>query len=306
VRIGLIIGLHGTKGDDASQPTWARVKEQALAAEAAGFDLMAMEDSLYYRDEDETLGYWESVSVAGAVAAATSRIEIAHGVLNAPYRSAALTAKIAETLDEISGGRYILGIGSGNTFDYDQFGFAADKRYSRLAEALEIIHALLKTGSVEFKGDFHFAMGAEMILRGPRPTGPPIVIAAGKPRMLRLAARFGDGWNWWTADKDPLGALRPVVEEFERACADVGRDPSTLPRSVDLYSIVPPALAEVDQSESTSLRIGGSSEEIAMSLLSFRELRFDEVRCNLAVAHPRSMPAAIASMAGVVAAVHAA
>lgn len=143
MRIGIVIGLHGTV---EAAPTWTQVRNQVVAAERIGFDLAVIEDALLYRDDDGAVGYWESVSMAGALCAATSRIEIGHSVINAPYRSAALMAKITESLDEISGGRFFLGIGLGNTMDYDQFGILADRRYSRFAEAIQIIHRLLRTG----------------------------------------------------------------------------------------------------------------------------------------------------------------
>lgn len=114
---------------------------------------------------------WESVSIAAGLAAATSRIVVAHSVVNAPHRSPAMTASIATTLDEISGGRHGLGIGAGNTLDsdYEAFGFPTDRRYSRFAEAIRIIHGLLKTGRIDFEGEFCSAKDSELVLRGPSP-----------------------------------------------------------------------------------------------------------------------------------------
>lgn len=291
MRIGLVVGLHGDAQDAA--PAWPNIRDQVVAAEAVGFDVVVIEDALLYRDEDATIGYWESVSMAGAIAAATSTIELGHSVFNAPYRTAALTAKIAETLDEISGGRYILGIGAGNVPDHDYaaFGFPADKRYSRFAETIEIIHGLLKEGRVDFEGEYQSARDAEMVLRSRRPQGPPIVIAAGGPKMLRLAARFGDGWNWWATSRPDAGEdLRPLIDEMERACDEVGRDPATLAYSLDYYSVDP----------------SRSGEANAERLLAFRDLGFEEIRVNLTApetteGHSR----AIEAMAPVVELVHA-
>jgi len=297
--------LHGGPPDgDRAAPRWRGILEQARAAEKAGFDLVVLEDGMYYHDEDESVGWWESVSMAGALAAATERIEIGHSVLNGPYRSPAMVAKIAETLDEISGGRYVLGIGRGNTepVDYAAFGVNADHRTARLAEALPIIHALLKEGRVDFSGEHWFAHEAELVMRGPRPGGPPIVVAAAGPRMLRLAAQYADAWNWWSSTGSDLTPLRPIVAELERACADVGRDPLTLPRTLDVYSFDP--LGRYPEKEP----IGGSVEEMAETILGFRELGFHEVRCDLY--HPREdvsvLAEAIPAMAEVVARVHAA
>ena len=304
MRIGLVIGLHGgPPGAGRKAPRWEEIRRHALAAEAAGFDLAVLEDALLYRDDDETMGYWESIAMAGALAAATQHIEIGHSVLNGPYRSPALVAKIAETLDEITGGRYILGLGRGNVPDHDYaaFGFSGADRTRRFEEAIQIIHGLLRDGRVDFVGEHWSARESELVVRGPRPTGPPIVIAAKGPKMLRLAARFADGWNWWTSAPD-VEPLRQVVDDLERACASVGRDPVTLARSLDVYSVDPLGGSE----EAAS--ITGSPQQIAEQLLAFAELGVTEIRVD--VSHPPGDPAvldeAIPAMTDVVAALHAA
>ena len=304
MRIGLVIGLHGgPPGADRKAPRWKEIRRHALAAEAAGFDLAVLEDALLYRDDDETMGYWESIAMAGALAAATDHIEIGHSVLNGPYRSPALVAKIAETLDEITGGRYILGLGRGNVPDHDYaaFGFTGADRTRRFEEAIQIIHGLLRDGRVDFAGEHWSARESELVMRGPRPKGPPIVIAAKGPKMLRLAARFADGWNWWTSAPD-VEPLRQVVDDLERACASVGRDPVTLARSLDVYSVDPLGGSE----EAAS--ITGSPQQIAEHLLAFAELGVTEIRVD--VSYPPGDPAvldeAIPAMTDVVAALHAA
>ena len=304
MRVGLVIGLHGgPPGGQRQAPGWERIRGEALAAEEAGFDLVVVEDGLLYRDEDETVGYWESVTMIAALAAATTRIGVGHSVLNSPYRSAPFVAKIAETLDEVSDGRYVLGLGRGNTPDHDYaaFGFTGEARTARFAEGLEIIHALLRDGRVNFAGRHQSAREAELVMRGPRPGGPPIVVAARGPRMLRLAARFADGWNGWTADPDPE-SLRPLVTELEEACTEVERDPATLERSLDVYSLDP--LGRFGDRDGL---IGGGPERIAETLLGFAALGVEEVRCNLH--HPPddldARAAAIPAMAEVVARLHA-
>jgi len=300
MRIGLIVQLHGSPGGSPPAPTWESIHRLAATAEVVGFDSFVFEDALLYRGSEVTDGVWESVAVAGAVAAVTSRIEFGQSVINAPYRSPALTAKIAETLDEISGGRYILGIGAGNTADsdYEAFGFPTDRRFSRFAEAIEIIHGLLKGGKVDFEGAFHSARASELVLRGPRPQGPPIVIAAGGPKMLRLAARYGDAWNWWTADlataEETLG---PIVAELNGACEEVGRDPSTLRRTVDVYSVDPSG----GGGEAIGKLLTGTTAVIAETLLGLGVLGFDEVRCDVVP----NTAAAVEAMADVVSRVQA-
>lgn len=303
MRIGLIAQLHGRPGSGLN-PSWQSIEELATTAEAVGFDMFVFEDALMYRYDDHTDGCWESMTMAGAIGASTDRIHFGQSVVNAPYRSPAMTASMAETLANISDGRYVLGIGAGNSFvsDYEGFGFPTDKRYSRFAEAIEIIHTLLRTGSVDFEGEFYTARNAELVLRGPSPTGPPINIAAGGPRMLSLVARYADAWNWWTWDEtvpEAIERLTPIVDDLERACDQVGRDPLTLERTIDLYSITPPG---TDQGTSMTKPVMGTTDEIASHILSLEQLGVAEVRCDLT----DKSPAAVEAMAPIVEAVHAA
>jgi alkanesulfonate monooxygenase SsuD/methylene tetrahydromethanopterin reductase-like flavin-dependent oxidoreductase (luciferase family) len=305
MRIGLVVGVHGTH---AEHPRWADILAQVVAAEKAGFDLVVVEDALFARGQTESVGFWESVSIVAGLAAATERIGIGHSVLNAPYRSPGLTASIATTLDEISGGRYVLGIGMGNTpDDYEPFGIDVDKQFSRFADALPIVTDLLRTGHSDRAGVFHRARGAELVIRGPRPQGPPVIVAAKGPRMLRLAAELGDGWNWWTSSGRDMSDLTQTTTELDQACREVGRDPSTLRRTLDVYSVSPPAPrrpgSEPDRPANV---ISGSAREIAEVLLGFGTLGFDEARVDLAVqGGPDGRASAIASMAAVVDIVHA-
>lgn len=280
MRIGIAIDTHGrANSPQRPTPTWESIKDQALAAEAVGFDAVFVADHFLYHSEDGNTGCWESVSLVGALAAATTTIKIGHSVFNAPFRSPALVAKIAETLDEISGGRYILGIGSGNTPDseYAAFGIQADKRYSRFAEAIEIIYSLLKNGKADFEGEYWSARDADLVLRGPRPQGPPIVIAAWGPKMMRLASRFADVWNGWVPAGPSVEAFRPMVEKLEQACEEVGRDPATLRRTLDIQ-VDSLGLYEELMPGGNGKPIAGTSEEIASAILAFKEIAVDEVR----------------------------
>jgi alkanesulfonate monooxygenase SsuD/methylene tetrahydromethanopterin reductase-like flavin-dependent oxidoreductase (luciferase family) len=299
MRIGLINPLHGAPGPEA--PSWTQLSERARLAEEAGFDIFVFEDALMYRGESRTEGVWESMTIAGALAATTRTIEFGQSVVNSPYRAPALVASMATTLDEISGGRYVLGVGAGNTpvSDYRGFGFPTDRRFSRFAEWIEILHRLLRSGSVDFEGDFHSAQQGELPLRGPHREGPRLTIAAGGEKMLGLVAQFGDEWNWWCWDEtfEQLSArLVPMMQKLEAACFDAGRDPGSLVRTLDLYSVALPGAESELQNPLT-----GSADEIAAMLLELRGLGFEEVRCDVLPRHPE----AIEAMAPVVDLVHA-
>jgi alkanesulfonate monooxygenase SsuD/methylene tetrahydromethanopterin reductase-like flavin-dependent oxidoreductase (luciferase family) len=290
VRIGLNTHLFGRPVGAHTPPSWESLRDRASAAEAAGFDSFVFEDSLSYRWGDAGVdGSWESVSIAAAIAASTNHIEIAHSVFNNPFRSPALTARIADTLDEISGGRYVLGIGAGNATDadYAAFGLPSDHRYSRFEEAIQIIHGLLKTGAVDFEGEFYSARQCELVLRGPRSEGPPINIAGRGPKMLRLVARYADAWNWWGWDETVVEVaerIGPVIAQLDRACEAEGRDPSTLARTFDVFTIVPEGFSTDGMTvyhQPMEQPVTGSSEQIAEYIRGLGRIGFQEVRCDV-------------------------
>lgn len=294
MRIGAYIRLFGRPGTDPPPPTWASIRDQALAAEAAGFDLVVLEDAALYPDDAGDVGLWEAMTTAAAIAAATTRIEIGHAVVNNPYRHPTLVARCAVTLDEISGGRYRLGIGLGNTpDDYPRLGIDAERRFSRFAEAIQVIHDLLRDGRTSLDGEFYQIPDAELILRGPRPNGIPIIVAGGKPKMLGLAARYADEWNWWVAADDSGGRaqLQALSNEVDVACHEAGRDPASLLRSVDVFSITGPTDSD-------------GVDALAARLLALGALGFDEVRCDVRAAPGQGRTDAMAAMSDVVRIVH--
>lgn len=295
MQIGVYLRLFGVPGGRPEPPSWSLLRTAAIAAEEAGFDRIVLEDALLYLDDNGNAGVWDPISIAAAIAAQTTRIGISHAVLNNPYRHPALVARSAATLDEISGGRYTVGIGLGNTpDDYPRFGIPADRRFSRFRESVVVIRDLLRTGRAKLDGEFYSVPDGELVLRGPRPDGPPIVIAAGKPKMLRLAAEVADEWNWWTTTPAEPEAMREIVAEMERACEETGRDPASLRRSIDLFSIAPPGID------------GPSARAVADTLTPYAGLGFDEVRVNLTVPEPSAITAAINAMTPMVELVHGA
>lgn len=290
MRIGLNTHLFGRSDADEAAPSWESICARAAAAEAVGFDSFVFEDSLSYHWKSGRVdGVWESVAVAGALAAVTDRIELGQSVFNSPLRSPAMTAAIADTLDEISNGRFVFGIGAGNSpdADYVAFGHPSDHRYSRFAEAIFIIHSLLRTGSVDFEGEFYSAIDCQLVLRGPRPEGPPINIAGRGPKMLRLVAKYADAWNWWSWDEttdEIRERLTPIIRQLDAACEAEGRDPGTLARTFDIFTVVPEGFATDGMTvyhQPMSQPITGSSAEIADYVLRLGALGFDEVRCDV-------------------------
>jgi probable F420-dependent oxidoreductase len=228
IKIGLYLPAseYTMAGETAR---WSDYAALARQGEELGFDSVWTSDHLLFRTH-ETKGSWECWSLLPALAAVTSRVELGPLVTCMGFRNPALLAKLAETVDEISGGRLILGIGAGwHQPEYDAFGFPFDHRFSRFEEALQIITGLLREGSVDFHGEYYQATDCILRPRGPRPDGLPIMIGTFGKKMLRLTARHADIWNAdWSRR---YSEIAPHVEELERACDEVGRDPATLQRS---------------------------------------------------------------------------
>jgi len=165
--------------------------------------------------------------VLSALAEATRRVEIGTLVACNSFRHPAILAKMATSLDEVSQGRLILGVGAGwNEPEYHAFGLPFDHRVDRFEEALQILKALLRDGHVDFKGQYYQAPNCEILPRGPRSEGPPLMVGADKPRMLKLTAQYADLWNTCYMGKPETLADRRT--KIEAACHETKRDPATL------------------------------------------------------------------------------
>lgn len=215
-------------------PGWSELLATAQAAERAGFDSLWIPDHLIFRfDRVHPQGTWDVWSLLAAIAARTERMEIAPLVACTSFRNPALIAKTADTIDEISGGRLILGLGAGwHQPEYDAFGYPFDHRVSRFEEALQIIVPLLRTGHVDFAGRFYSARDCELRPRGPRPEGPPLLIGGIGDRMLGLVARYADAWN--QDRKNDVEEVRALNARVDAACVAAGRDPHTLERVIGI------------------------------------------------------------------------
>jgi alkanesulfonate monooxygenase SsuD/methylene tetrahydromethanopterin reductase-like flavin-dependent oxidoreductase (luciferase family) len=224
-------GRHGT-------PRWTDISQMARHAEQIGFDSVWIEDHLLFRQEGRaSQGVWEGWAVIAAIAALTSRVEIGPLVSCMSFRNPAHLAKMADTIEEISGGRLILGIGAGwHEAEYRAFGYPFDHRVSRFEEGLRIVHGLLRQGKVDFVGRYHEARECELQPRGPRPAGPPILIGSIGVRMLALLARYADQWNaYFTHTKNRPAGIAPLRDRVDAACREAGRDPATLGRTAAVF-----------------------------------------------------------------------
>lgn len=277
---------------DGASPRWADILAMARAAEAAGFDAVWVSDHVGFGDPDGAWsGAWESWTLLSALAVAVPRVRLGTYVLAMPYRNPALLAKMAETLDEVSGGRVILGVGAGwNEVEFQSYGFPWERRFDGFEAGLRTITSMLREGR---------AGPARIEPRGPRPAGLPVMVGAHGPRMLRLTAELADEWN---AGMRTPAAFATQCAALDEALAAVGRDPSTIRRSVE--ALVEPAgepsLDDPDQLGSWDHPIAGTPAAIAANLRRYAELGADHVQVQLRPNRVESVPAiapVIASLA---------
>jgi len=221
---------------------WPELLDMIRAIEDLGFDSIWLGEHLLYRWPDRPpRGPWEAWTELAAIAAVTSRVEFGPLVACTNFHNPALLAKQAATIDEISSGRFILGLGAGwNETEFRAFGLPFDHRVDRFEEAYTIIRGLLQDGAVDFEGRFYQARDCELLPRGPRPGGPPLLIGSNGPRMLRITMASAHAWNSWFSDfgnrPEGIGRLRDVVDS---ACRDVGRKPSEVARTVAVMVRLP-------------------------------------------------------------------
>ena len=243
-KVGLFLPLiEGTMAGGSA--SWRDLAAFAQRAESLGFDSLWLPDHLLFRfagREDQPVGQWENWSTVSALAAATSRITLGTFVACTAFRNPAVLAKAAVTVDEISGGRLVLGLGAGwHEAEFRAFGVPFDHRVSRFEEAFTIIRSLIQDGHEDFEGQYHQARDCELRPWGPRQGRLPLMIGSNGPRVLRIAAPYVQSWSSdWTMSPADLDPLRPIVDA---ACLDVGRDPATLERTagvmIDLPILMP-------------------------------------------------------------------
>ena len=273
-EIGLVLPLWDSF-EDGSTSRWVEIRDLALRAEELGFDTVWIPDELLWRPTaDVPQGWWEAVSMAGAVAAATSRVKVGTWILSALHRNPGITAKAVETLDEISGGRFVFGLGSGHAgAQAHAFGLPEDHVHGRFAEAVEIILPLLRQGRADFEGTFHSARSLAQRPVGPRPGRIPIMIGAKGPRMLHLAALHADIWSWFAEERSDLAELEPRLAALEAACIEVDRDPASIGKSAGI--VIEPTSVSGGDPLGTPVR--GSATEIADVLRGFAAAGFTNV-----------------------------
>lgn len=254
---GIRFGVLGSDDDD--------VVEQAREAEALGYGIFALSDHLH--SSRPTLEPWTALTWA---AAATERIAVLTDVLGLPYREPPVLAKMAETLDRLSGGRLILGLGNGGYEpEFRAFGLATrtpGQKVVALGEAVRVMRSLWAGGEASFDGD-HYRLDAGRI-EPPPGHRIPVWIGAYGPRSLAQTGELADGWlpSMQRLDLEQAAAMRAAVADGARTA---GRDPEGLTTACNIQ-------VRFDERRSpTPQLLAGSAEEIAQQLRSIVAVGFD-------------------------------
>ena len=228
IQIGL--NLPTWPRADRTYASWPEMRALARAAEAMGVDTLWAPDHFQREIGGERIGFWECWTIVSALAEATTSVGIGPYVACQGFRNPALLAKMAVTLDEVSGGRVILGLGSGvpeRDASWKAFGYDVRRPVARYAESVEVVARMLRHERVSFEGELVRTEDAEVIPWGGRASGPPVWVAGQGAKTAQVAARFGDAINVNMALTGAAGMERLAAISGE-ACTAVGRDPATL------------------------------------------------------------------------------
>lgn len=241
MELGVHIGQQNTSMDTL-RSTWRRF-------DAAGIDWISVWDHLYEAPPaGGTIDHFEGVSTLGALCADTTNARIGCLVFYVGYRNPALLAKTAATLDHISGGRFELGLGAGwHEWEAQAFGYdfpSLKVRFEMLGEAVELVTGMLSGERTTFTGD-HFRTDDVSNLPLPMQDKLPLWLGGiGEKKTLPMAARWADGWNAPYVSPSEYARLCGVLDA---ACEEIGRDPASIKRTINVQFVVGADQAEADK-----------------------------------------------------------
>lgn len=260
--------------------TWADTLEGCSHAEATGWDGLWYADHFMPNEENVDQPIHEAWSMLAGLAAAVPRIRIGPLVAGNTYRNPALTAKIAATIDHISGGRVVLGIGAGwQENEHEKYGFefsTVGGRLDRLDEAVAIITSLLTEQRTNHDGEHYTIVDAPLDPKPVQDKIPLLIGGAGKKRTLRTAARWADEWNYWGMPDD----IADLMSVLDAHCDDVGRDPAEISRSAVALMFINEDSARLERFrdlDTGRATIVGTPSEVVDIVGRYAEIGLDEL-----------------------------
>jgi alkanesulfonate monooxygenase SsuD/methylene tetrahydromethanopterin reductase-like flavin-dependent oxidoreductase (luciferase family) len=250
---------------------WPEYEAMARAAEEVGFDSIWIGDHLLYREDGRPeRGPWDAWTVMAALAGVTERVVIGPLVACLGFHPPGLVARMAAAIDEISGGRFVLGVGSGwNEPEFRAFGLPFDHRASRFLESFEIIRRLLAGERVTSAGRFWQVEDAVLLPPPARVT--PIMLGTSGPRQLAATLPYADSWNtWWDAYGNTAGGFAIRNAEISAIAESAGRDPGEVERSACVLVSFDPSAGERPRDDDAP-PLTGSADHIARALRDLAE-----------------------------------
>jgi alkanesulfonate monooxygenase SsuD/methylene tetrahydromethanopterin reductase-like flavin-dependent oxidoreductase (luciferase family) len=238
MRIGMTVPLGYGDLEDGKAPTFAQTLDFSARAERAGLDSIWVFDHLIFKFPNEAdEGLHEAWTTLSALAPVVPRVELGALVMCSSFRNAGLMAKMGQTLDDLSGGRLILGLGCGwHEPEYETFGFPFDHLVGRFEEDLEVVRRLLDGETVDHDGTWSHYKAAKLLPAPARHT--PVLVAAKGERMMKLTAKWADAWNTaWFGGVDDL--VRQRLADLDAACDAVGRDRGEIRRTIGIRLFEP-------------------------------------------------------------------
>lgn len=257
---------------------WPEYASMARAAEEVGFASVWVGDHLLYRgDGRPERGPWEAFTLLASIAAVTERVTLGPLVACAGFHPPGLIAKMAATVDEVSGGRFVLGLGAGwNRCEFEAFGIPFDHRVARFTDAWTVIRDLTAGERSTHDGSWCHTDDAVLLPARAGAGAIPLVVGSNGERVLRATLGHAHGWNTWFADTGnrPEG-LPPLLARVDRIARELGRDPLTLDRSV--CALVRLGDGGERPHDPAAPAISGSGERIAAGVRELFEAGADEV-----------------------------
>jgi alkanesulfonate monooxygenase SsuD/methylene tetrahydromethanopterin reductase-like flavin-dependent oxidoreductase (luciferase family) len=299
-RLGLVVSGVASSGPSDPQ-SFGRISELVAVAETSGFDSIWVPDSpTAIRSGEDPL--FEAYTLLGALAARTRSARLGAFVTPVTRRAPALLAKQVTTLDMLSSGRAVLGVGAGRQDPHDvdrgELSVALTERFERLEEALQVFRAMFTQDPVRFEGRYYQLNDAVNRPRPLRDGGPPILIGGNGDRTLRLVAEYADACNL-TGD---LSTIRGKIRALERHCAASGRDPSSITKTVLVTLVIAPsASAAIERVGELRMRklddfiastvIAGDSDEVSRQVADVLDLGIDGLIVDMPDCHDTELVA---------------
>jgi probable F420-dependent oxidoreductase len=255
---------------------WPELISMTKAAEGVGFDSVWLGDHLLYDLPDGTArGPWEVYTSLAALAAVTERVQLGSLVSSLGFHDPAMLAKMAATIDAVSAGRLVLGVGSGwNEREYRAFGLPFDRRVDRFEEAFDVLRRLLAGETVTHTGTYYSVDRCLVDPPAARAGGPVLMVGSNSPRMLSITLPHVQAWNvWWSIYGNTPEGFASVVTDVRARTAAAGRDPDEVEATACVYVQIPGGAGRTmgDPTMGGARPLTGEPEELAEKLVAFAE-----------------------------------